>query len=51
VKQFVQFIVKQGQDQAASLFYTKLPGPLQQQDEALLAQVGTGGPSQAKLGN
>src|SRR5215469_13369742 len=50
VKQFVQFIVKQGQDQAESLFYAKLPGPLQQQDEALLAQVGTGGPSQASLG-
>lgn len=49
VKQFVQYIVMQGQDQAESLFYAKLPGPLQQQDQALLAQVGSGGPSQAKL--
>jgi phosphate transport system substrate-binding protein len=49
VKQFVQYIVKQGQDQAESLFYAKLPGPLQQQDEALLAQVGSNGPSQARL--
>jgi phosphate transport system substrate-binding protein len=50
VKQFVQFIVKQGQDQAESLYYAKLPASLQQQDESLLAQVGGGGPSQASLG-
>ena len=49
VKQFVQYIVKEGQDQAESLFYAKLPAPLQQQDEALLAQVGSNGPSQANL--
>ena len=41
VKQFVQYIITEGQDQAESLFYAKLPGPLQQQDQALLAQVGS----------
>lgn len=40
IKQFVEFIVTQGQDQAESLSYAKLPGTLQQQDEALLAQIG-----------
>jgi phosphate transport system substrate-binding protein len=50
LKQFVEFIVMQGQDQAESMFYAKLPSPLQQQDQTLLSQVGTGGqPSQARL--
>jgi phosphate transport system substrate-binding protein len=40
VKQFIQYIVTQGQDQAEALSYAKLPSALQQQDQALLAQVG-----------
>jgi hypothetical protein len=32
--------VTQGQDQAESLFYAKLPPPLQQQDQSLLSQSG-----------
>lgn len=42
VKQFVEYIVMQGQDQAESLFYAKLPSSLQQQDQALLSQIGSG---------
>jgi phosphate transport system substrate-binding protein len=38
VKDFIEYIVTQGQDQAESLFYAKLPGPLQQQDQNLLSQ-------------
>jgi phosphate transport system substrate-binding protein len=50
IKQFVEFIVSAGQDQAQSLYYAKLPGPLQQQDQTLLSQVGNGGQSpQASL--
>jgi hypothetical protein len=41
LRQFIQFVVTQGQDEAESLFYAKLPPPLQQQDQTLLAQVGT----------
>ncbi len=41
LKQFVQFVITQGQDQAESLSYAKLPSALQQQDQALLAQVGS----------
>jgi phosphate transport system substrate-binding protein len=43
IKQFVEFIVSEGQYQAQSLYYAKLPGPLQQQDQTLLSQVGSGG--------
>ncbi|MBV9609525.1 MAG: phosphate ABC transporter substrate-binding protein PstS [Acidobacteria bacterium] len=43
LKQFIQYIVTQGQDQAESLSYAKLPGNLQQQDQNLLSQVGTQG--------
>lgn len=51
VKQFVEYIVMQGQDQAESLFYAKLPSSLQQQDQALLSQIGSGSqPAQARLG-
>lgn len=42
VKQFVEYIVMQGQDQAENLFYAKLPASLQQQDQALLSQIGSG---------
>jgi len=47
VKQFVEYIVTQGQDQSEALFYAKLPSPLQQQDQALLTQVGSNNPQQA----
>ncbi|MCU1307673.1 MAG: Phosphate transporter, periplasmic phosphate-binding protein PstS [Acidobacteriaceae bacterium] len=40
VKSFVEYIVAQGQDEAEKLSYAKLPPTLQQQDQALLAQVG-----------
>jgi len=40
LKQFVEYVVTQGQDQAESLFYAKLPASLQQQDENLLSQAG-----------
>jgi phosphate transport system substrate-binding protein len=40
LKQFVQYVVTQGQDHAENLFYAKLPSTLQQQDQSLLAQVG-----------
>jgi len=46
IKQFVQFVVTQGQDQAESLAYAKLPATLQQQDQALLAQIGSSSPQQ-----
>jgi phosphate transport system substrate-binding protein len=49
LKQFVEYVVMQGQDEAASLFYAKLPGPLQQQDQTLLSQIGSGQPTQAEL--
>lgn len=39
VKDFVSYIITQGQDQAESLFYAKLPAPLQQQDQSLLSQT------------
>lgn len=45
LKQFVQYIITQGQDQAESLFYAKLPSSLQQQDQNLLAQVGENKPN------
>ena len=50
LKQFVQYIVTQGQDTAESLYYAKLPDVLQQQDQSLLSQVGSSGtPAQASL--
>src|SRR5438552_9802841 len=42
IKEFVQYVITQGQDPAGSMFYAKLPASLQQQDQSLLAQVGTG---------
>jgi phosphate transport system substrate-binding protein len=39
LKDFVQFIITQGQANAASLQYSPLPQMLQAQDQALLAQV------------
>lgn len=41
LKQFVQYVITQGQDQAESLAYAKLPSSLQQQDQALVAQIGS----------
>ncbi|MBV8049876.1 MAG: phosphate ABC transporter substrate-binding protein PstS [Acidobacteriaceae bacterium] len=38
LKEFAEYIVTQGQNQAESLFYAKLPAPLQQQDQNLLSQ-------------
>jgi phosphate transport system substrate-binding protein len=50
LKQFVQYIVTQGQDQAESLSYARLPSPLQEQDKTLLSQVGGAAPpAQARL--
>lgn len=50
LKQFIAYIVTQGQSEAEALSYAKLPDALQQQDQALLAQVGTNSqPSQALL--
>jgi phosphate transport system substrate-binding protein len=43
LRQFIEYIVTQGQDTAAALFYAKLPASLQQQDQALLSQLGTEG--------
>ena len=40
LKDFVEYIVTQGQDQAEALFYAKLPSQLQQQDQNLLSQNG-----------
>jgi len=42
VKQFVQFIVTQGQSSAEDLQYSKLPESLAQQDQKLLGEVGGG---------
>jgi phosphate transport system substrate-binding protein len=48
LKDFVQYIITQGQDQAEPLFYAKLPSSLQQQDQTLLSQVGGTGAQQAQ---
>lgn len=42
VKNFVQFIITQGQNSAEGLQYAKLPQSLEQQDEKLLGEIGTG---------
>jgi phosphate transport system substrate-binding protein len=47
LKQFISYIITQGQDQAENLFYAKLPGAVQQQDQNLLSQVGGGSTTQA----
>jgi phosphate transport system substrate-binding protein len=50
LKQFIAYIVTQGQNQAQSMGYAPIPAPLQQQDENLLSQVGGAGqPAEAKL--
>jgi phosphate transport system substrate-binding protein len=49
IKEFVEYIVTQGQDQAENLFYAKLPARLQQRDQSLLSQVATQPPAQARL--
>ncbi|HXZ80393.1 MAG TPA: phosphate ABC transporter substrate-binding protein PstS [Terriglobales bacterium] len=43
IKDFVEYIVTQGQSQAESLAYAKLPESLQQQDQNLLSQIQTEG--------
>jgi phosphate transport system substrate-binding protein len=43
IKDFIGYIVTQGQEEAVSLSYAKLPDALEQQDRNLLAQVGSGG--------
>jgi phosphate transport system substrate-binding protein len=40
LKEFVEYVVTQGQNEAEGLFYAKLPLPLQQQDENLLSGAG-----------
>ena len=42
VKQFVQYIITDGQSSAESLQYSKLPAGLAEQDEKLLAQIEDG---------
>jgi phosphate transport system substrate-binding protein len=42
VKDFVQFIITQGQNSAEGLQYAKLPLSLEQQDQKLLSEIGTG---------
>lgn len=42
VKDFVQFIITQGQDSAEGLQYAKLPQRLADQDQKLLAEIGGG---------
>ena len=41
LKTFVQYMITQGQEQAANLSYAKLPEALQQEDQSLLAEVGS----------
>jgi phosphate transport system substrate-binding protein len=43
LRQFIEYIVTQGQDTAENLFYARLPSSLQQQDQGLLSQLGTEG--------
>jgi phosphate transport system substrate-binding protein len=50
LKQFIEYIVTQGQNEAEALSYAKLPSALQQLDQNLLSQVGSKGPpAQAQL--
>ncbi len=49
LKQFIQYIVTDGQQQAESMSYARLPSSLQEQDKTLLAQIG-GGPTSANAG-
>ncbi len=50
LKQFIAYIVTQGQTTAQNMAYAPIPAPLQQQDENLLSQVGGATqPAQAKL--
>jgi len=50
LKQFIAYVVTQGQTQAQSMAYAPISASLQQQDENLLSQVaGTAEPAQAKL--
>jgi phosphate transport system substrate-binding protein len=50
VKNLIQYIIVQGQDEAEKLSYAKLPTSLQQLDQNLLAQVGgESNPSSAEM--
>lgn len=40
LRDFIEYIVTQGQQQAEALYYAKLPDALQQQDQTLLSQGG-----------
>ena len=40
LKDFIQYIVTQGQNDAEALYYAKLPAPLQEHDQSLLSQEG-----------
>ena len=42
VKDFVQFIITQGQNSAEGLQYAKLPQSLEEQDQKLLGEIGGG---------
>jgi phosphate transport system substrate-binding protein len=42
VKEFVQYVITQGQSSAESLQYSKLPQGLAEQDQKLLGEIGTG---------
>ena len=51
IKDFIGYIVTQGQEEAVSLSYAKLPDALEQQNRNLLAQVGSGGGPAAQPGD
>ena len=51
LKNFVQYVITQGQDEAGTLAYATLPNALRLEDQNLLAQVGANGQAnQASLG-
>lgn len=41
LKEFVEYVISQGQDEAAKLAYAKLPPQVQQEDQGMLAQIAT----------
>ena len=47
LKEFVHYIITQGQDPAGNMFYAKLPASLQEEDQNLLVQIGSGGENRA----
>jgi phosphate transport system substrate-binding protein len=42
LKEFVQYVISQGQDEGEKMSYAKLPAQLQQQDQGMLAQIAQG---------